>query len=273
MVGDTFLPLWVYFLLDAREGQITDPWTTSSLQALFVNKLHWDAANLICLPTVDGASILPQSGVFAAETRCSLKPKIFTISPLQNMFADFFPWSIVFLNKAYSCDNGQYKEIWHQCLVYPWGASFLKRMPGRWWNYHLPASFSESHAGRQRIPIKETLASYPETLQYQPWTLGAYTALSSLLLLRVAPVKEKSRSPPIHEGLATVMVLWAPMGHGLHCTRLESLCLFRDVILNLITRVQSWKCGQEKKKIFGKMEGFEAERDNNNNKKHWRNLH
>lgn len=60
-------------------------------------------------------------------------------------------------------------------------------------------------------------------------------------------------------------------GDSLHFTMLESLCLFRDVIPSLITRVQSVKCAKEDGNVQingGNRRLCDRERENNNNEKH-----
>lgn len=59
-------------------------------------------------------------------------------------------------------------------------------------------------------------------------------------------MKEKRRSLAIQGGLASGIVLWALWWNRMPFTMLESLCLFRDVIPNLITRAQSSKRGTAK---------------------------
>jgi len=103
------------------------------------------------------------------------------------------------------------------------------------------------------IAIKETSDAYPATITYQTCTLrGCKRGFQVCFWLRVVPMKEKPRSLATqgswlqswHFGLST--------GDSLHFTMLENLCLFRVVIPNLITRVQSRKCAKEDRKCSDK---------------------
>lgn len=164
-----------------------------------------------------------------------------------------------------------------KCLVNHWGASFLKPMPGIWWNYHLPASSWESHTDKRcqsKNPWMHIQRLY--SIIYELCGGGGISGASISAFSWEFPQWKKNQN------FFPAMGIWLqsqcfglPTGDRLHFTSLESLCLFRDVMPNLITRVQSWKCGQEDKKIFrymGKTESFEAERENYN-KKCWRDRH
>lgn len=253
-------------------GAVMDLWAKCSLQSVvFVNKLHWNTAKLICLPIVHGC--FHPAGVE------QLLQRPYVPWRLQCLLLALYRVNLLTssIDLQYISTRDTEVRVVVKCLVNHWGASFLKPMPGIWWNYHLPASSWESHTDKRcqsKNPWMHIQRLY--SIIYELCGGGGISGASISAFSWEFPQWKKNQN------FFPAMGIWLqsqcfglPTGDRLHFTSLESLCLFRDVMPNLITRVQSWKSGQEDKKIFrymGKTESFEAERENYN-KKCWRDRH